>query len=161
MAHRTLNRETRLALSLLVLSLVPLACNKGRYDDQGGAGTAATPPAGTPSATAAASPTGADTSKPAGTADVAMGDRIFHGKTAGGTCFSCHGQNAKGTTLAPNLTDQEWLNSDGTQEGIARTIKEGVTKPKKFQAPMPPMGGSRLSEDQVHAVAAYVYSLSH
>ena len=34
-------------------------------------------------------------------------------------------------------------------------------KPKKFQTPMPPMGGSRLSEDQVQAVAAYVYSLSH
>ncbi|MBI4499609.1 MAG: c-type cytochrome [Gemmatimonadetes bacterium] len=168
MAQRTLSRETRFVLSLLVLSLVPLACNKGRYGDQVGGGTMSSPPAGIPSESAnpPMGDTGArakDTPKGAGatSADVAMGDKIFHGKMAGGTCFSCHGQDAKGTTLAPDLTDGQWLNTDGSREGIESVITNGVAKPKKHQAGMPPMGGAKLSPDQVQAVAAYVYSLSH
>ena len=45
---------------------------------------------------------------------VALGDSIFHGQVAGGTCTACHGQDAKGTAVAPNLTDSEWLNGDGS-----------------------------------------------
>ena len=37
----------------------------------------------------------------------------------------------------------------------------GVPKPKEHPAPMPPKGGAPLTDDQVKAVAAYVYSLSH
>lgn len=42
------------------------------------------------------------------------GDRIFHGSAVGGTCFTCHGQDAKGTQLAPELTDKQWINGDGS-----------------------------------------------
>jgi mono/diheme cytochrome c family protein len=92
---------------------------------------------------------------------VALGDSIFHGQVAGGTCTACHGQDAKGTAVAPNLTDSQWLNGDGSYEFIVNTVTNGVPKPKEHPAPMPPKGGAQLTDDQVKAVAAYVYSLSH
>jgi mono/diheme cytochrome c family protein len=92
---------------------------------------------------------------------IALGDSIFHGQVGGGTCFACHGQDAKGSSVGPNLTDSEWLNTDGSLEGIIKTIQSGVPKPKKAPAPMPPMGGASLTPEQVRAVAAYEYSLSH
>jgi mono/diheme cytochrome c family protein len=60
-----------------------------------------------------------------------------------------------------DLTDQKWLWSDGGFAGIAKTITDGVPQPKEYRSPMPPMGGSQLTDDQVKAVAAYVWSLSH
>ena len=84
---------------------------------------------------------------------------MFHGQEGGGTCYVCHGQDAKGSGVGPNLTDGEWLNTDGTLAGITKTIESGVPPPKQAPAPMPPMGGASLSPDQVKAVAAYVHSL--
>jgi len=92
---------------------------------------------------------------------IALGDSIFHGQVAGGTCTACHGQDAKGTAVAPNLTDSQWLNGDGSYDFIVNTVTNGVPKPKEHPAPMPPKGGAQLTDDQVKAVAAYVYSLSH
>ena len=92
---------------------------------------------------------------------VALGDKIFRGQEAGGTCATCHGQDAKGTPLAPDLTDSQWLNGDGSLEFIVKAVTSGVPKPKQHPAPMPPMGGASLTPEQVRAVAAYVYSLSH
>jgi mono/diheme cytochrome c family protein len=92
---------------------------------------------------------------------VALGDSVFHGQVGGGTCTACHGQDAKGTGVGPNLTDSEWLNTDGSYDGIVKIVTAGVAQPKKHPAPMPPKGGAALSDDQVKAVAAYVYSLSH
>jgi len=92
---------------------------------------------------------------------VALGDSIFHGQVAGGTCTACHGQDAKGTAIAPDLTDQQWLNGDGSYAFIVKTVTTGVPQPKQHPAPMPPKGGATLSDEQVKAVAAYVYSLSH
>jgi mono/diheme cytochrome c family protein len=92
---------------------------------------------------------------------VALGDSIFHGLVAGGTCTACHGQDAKGTAVAPDLTDSKWINGDGSYQFIVNTVTNGVPKPKEHPAPMPPMGGATLTDDQVKAVAAYEYSLSH
>ncbi len=94
-------------------------------------------------------------------AQVAEGDSIFHGQTAGGTCFTCHGQDAKGTALAPNLSDNVWIDGDGTYNYLVQRVTTGVPQPKQYPAPMPPKGGANLSDLQVKAVAAYVYSLSH
>jgi len=33
--------------------------------------------------------------------------------------------------------------------------------PKEYRSPMPPMGGAQLTPDQLSALAAYVWSLSH
>ena len=45
--------------------------------------------------------------------------------------------------------------------GIKKTITDGVPQPKQYRSPMPAMGGAQLTPDQVSAVAAYVWSLSH
>ena len=95
-------------------------------------------------------------------AQLALGESIFQGQTAGGICWTCHGSDAKGRlTVAPDLTDSLWLHSDGSYSAIIATIAAGVAKPKESSSPMPPGGGTPFSHEQLRAVAAYVYSLSH
>jgi cbb3-type cytochrome c oxidase subunit III len=91
-------------------------------------------------------------------AAVAKGDTIFH---KAGLCYACHGTNAEGA-VGPNLTDAEWLHGDGSYDMIVATVTSGVPADKaKKGIPMPPKGGSSITDDDVKAVAAYVYSLSH
>jgi len=92
---------------------------------------------------------------------VALGDRIYHGKVAGATCAGCHGASATGSPLGPDLTGKKWLWSDGSYAGIKKTSTDGVMQPKEYRSPMPPMGGARLTPDQIAALSAYVWSLSH
>jgi glucose/arabinose dehydrogenase len=92
---------------------------------------------------------------------VARGNRVYHGLDGGATCTGCHGADAKGSTLGPDLTANKWLWSNGSYGGIAATIAGGVAQPKQFRAPMPAMGGAQLSSDQVMAVSAYVWALNH
>ena len=95
-------------------------------------------------------------------AEVALGDSVFHGKVGGALCYVCHGPAGKGVNgLGPNLTDKEWVNGDGSLPFIEKVILDGVPKPKKMPAPMPPKGGGQLSDPQIKAAAAYVWSLSH
>lgn len=75
-------------------------------------------------------------------------------------CHTCHGPNRKGTTLAPDLTDSEWIHGDGSVRAIARIIRDGVPVPEQYPAPMPPFGGARLSNDDFSALVLYVYSWS-
>jgi mono/diheme cytochrome c family protein len=89
---------------------------------------------------------------------VSQGRAVFVGN---GNCQACHGANAKGTQLAPDLTDSQWLNIDGSYASIAQLVRTGVPHPKQHPAPMPPMGGVSLTSQQVCAVSAYVYSLGH
>ena len=92
---------------------------------------------------------------------VALGERIYHGQAGGAACAGCHGDSGQGSPLGPNLTGKKWLWSDGSYAGIAQTITGGVSQPKQFRSPMPPMGGAQLTPEQVSAVAAFVWSLSH
>lgn len=92
---------------------------------------------------------------------VALGARIFVGEVGSAACTGCHGADGKGTELGPNLADTKWLWSDGSVAGIAATITHGVMQPKQYRAPMPAMGGAQLSPDQVQALAAYIWGLSH
>jgi glucose/arabinose dehydrogenase/mono/diheme cytochrome c family protein len=120
----------------------------------------AKPPEGThPDAGAA---TTASPHVPAGATPemVALGDRIYHGQVGGAACAGCHGSGGAGTPLGPDLTDNKWLWSDGSYTGIAKTITDGVMQPKQYRSPMPPMGGAQLTDEQVSALAAYVWSLS-
>jgi mono/diheme cytochrome c family protein len=91
---------------------------------------------------------------------VVLGERIYHGQVGGATCTGCHGSDATGSPLGPNLTTNRWFWSDGTNAGIAATIRVGVMHPKNYRAPMPPMGGAQLTAEQVSAVADYVWALS-
>jgi glucose/arabinose dehydrogenase/mono/diheme cytochrome c family protein len=92
---------------------------------------------------------------------VALGNRIYHGQVGGAACTGCHGANGTGSPLGPDLTGKKWLWSDGSFAGILKSITEGVPKPKQYRSPMPPMGGAELTPDQIKAMAAYVWSLSH
>ena len=92
---------------------------------------------------------------------VALGERIYRGQVGGAACTGCHGDSGQGTPLGPDLLGKKWLWSDGSYAGIAKTITEGVSQPKQYRSPMPPMGGAQLTSDQVSALAAYVWSLSH
>ena len=82
-------------------------------------------------------------------------------KWAGPRARAAMAPSGKGTPLGPDLTDQKWLWSDGSYTGIAKTITDGVPQPKEYRSPMPPMGGAQLTADQVKALAAYVWSMSH
>jgi mono/diheme cytochrome c family protein len=91
-------------------------------------------------------------------AAVTLGDSLYHSK---GNCYACHGANAQGA-VGPNLTDAEWIHSDGSYDAIVKQITTGVTaEQSKTKIPMPAKGGSQITDDEVKAVAAYVYSLSH
>jgi glucose/arabinose dehydrogenase/mono/diheme cytochrome c family protein len=125
------------------------------------AGAAAKPPEGThPNAGAAAN---AKVAVPEGATQkmVALGERIYRGQVGGAACAACHGDRGQGTPLGPPLNGKKWLWSDGRFAGITKSILDGVPQPKEYRSPMPAKGGAQLTEEQVKAVAAYVWSLSH
>ena len=84
---------------------------------------------------------------PAG--DVANGKTLFMTN-----CIACHGPDGKGNQAlgAPDLTDQIWLYG-GTVDAIRTSIAKGR------QGQMPAQL-TRLGEDRVRLLAAYVLSLS-
>jgi mono/diheme cytochrome c family protein len=84
------------------------------------------------------------------------GQKIFQGK---GMCYACHGSNARGTPLAPDLTDTLWLNIDGSLQSITTLVRTGVSKPVRYPGAMPAMGGAKLSDEEIAAVAAHIKSL--
>jgi mono/diheme cytochrome c family protein len=135
-----------------------------------GACTSAATPAPTPASSASgpatkASPQGAAGQGAASITPqlIARGDSVFHGAT----CTDCHGRNAKGTPHGPDLTSGTFAQTDGSYDAIVRVITTGVPEDKitdpTFPEPMPARGGVKppLTDDQIRAVAAYVYSLSH
>ena len=119
------------------------------------------PDAGAAAAAAAVAAGDLPVAPGASKAMVVLGDRIYHGQVGGAACTGCHGSAAAGTVLGPDLTDTKWLWSDGSFAGIVKTITRGVAQPKQYRSPMPPMGGAVLTPDQVSAVAAYIWGLSH
>ena len=88
---------------------------------------------------------------------IANGDTVYHGSS----CIACHGPDAKGTAVGPDLTDATWLTGDGSIGAITKIVSEGVDEPKQFRSPMPALGGANLSDDDLKAVSAYVWSISH
>ncbi len=77
------------------------------------------------------------------------------GKSKFTACAACHGPDGKGNQAlgAPNLTDQVWLYGYG-EDAIVDAINRGHT------GTMPAQGG-RLTADQIHVLAAYVWGLSN
>ena len=91
---------------------------------------------------------------------VAEGRALFHGVAV---CAACHGQDGQGVDgLGPDLGDTTWVHSDGSLETIVEQIRTGVPSDQSTSGiAMPPMGGARLSDEQLRAVAAYVWSLRY
>jgi len=92
---------------------------------------------------------------------IALGDSLYHGLIGATSCQACHGPRGRDGAAAPALADGDWLHSDGSWEGIYKTIKSGVMAPKVFSSVMPPYGGAMMTEERTRAVAAYVYRLSN
>jgi mono/diheme cytochrome c family protein len=92
---------------------------------------------------------------------VELGNRIYQGEVGGAGCTGCHGDSGQGTPLGPPLDGKKWLWSEGSYADIKKTIRDGVSQPKQYRSPMPAMGGAQLTPDQLSAVAAYVWSISH
>ena len=140
-----MSTQTRLGLllALVTVGAAPALAQTTSQTER----TPAPAPASGPAAAAAVSPE-----------LIAQGDKIFHGA---GNCYACHGSNAEGL-VGPNLTDAEWIHSKGTLDDIVAQVLHGVPKEEsKSGIVMPPRGGGTISDDDVKAVAAYVYSLSH
>ncbi len=122
-------------------------------------------PAGAPVGAAPQPPAPVSAAAPAmpeGVTDamVQEGQQIYAGA---GICAACHGPDATGA-IGPDLTDAEWLLDDGEYEQIVARILSGVTRAEatnSLGATMPPKGGAAITNAQVSAVAAYVWTLSH
>jgi mono/diheme cytochrome c family protein len=151
MTHRSFARP---AVALLAVATF-VACSKS-------ASTTSTAP-GPATSTVAARPSNG---LPAGVtlAMVAQGDTIFHART----CARCHGADAKGATNGPDLTTSTHMHVNGSYDSFVRIITDGVPKDSIKVAthpfPMPARGGARpapMTDPEIRAVAAYVYSLSH
>lgn len=89
---------------------------------------------------------------------VNSGRQLFGGL---GLCLACHGPEGKGG-IGPDLTDGKWDHINGSYEQLVARIIKGVgTDESKTGQIMPPRGGGALTDDQVKAVAAYVWTISH
>jgi mono/diheme cytochrome c family protein len=151
--------NSSLARTILVFSAVlsSAACHRG-----GGPATASSPSAA-PQGSAAASRV--MSGLPAGVTarTIAVGDSLFHASS----CSRCHGADAKGAQNGPNLTTATHIHVNGTYDDFVRLITTGVPKDsvqdKSRRFAMQPRGGSQnpLNDEQIRAVAAYVFSLSH
>lgn len=150
----------RMVLHAAVTALAVAVITACTGSDQGTAGDTAQTGATTSAAPAPPTATGPFTEASITPQMIALGDSIFEGKAAGGICYTCHGMDAKGTPLAPDLSDATWINGDGSLDFIVETIRNGVLQPKEHPGPMPAFGQS-FSEEQLRAVASYEYSLSH
>ena len=145
--------------------VIAIAAALGACASGGGSTTAAAPApaAGAPANTAAARPSGGLPSNVTPTM-IAMGDSIFHARG----CRNCHGMDAKGAKNGPDLTSGKFLHVNGTYDDFVRIITSGIPvaefKDPTHPNPMPARGGPRptpLTDDQIRAVAGYVYSLNH
>src|SRR5262245_1432953 len=87
---------------------------------------------------------------------VTRGKGLFNGS---GLCMACHGPTGKGMT-GPDLTDSTLLHYDGSYEALIKVVTTGVDeKESKTGQIMPAKGGSAMTDEDVRAVAAYVWTL--
>ena len=162
-AHRARINPDQARLAALALATLLAACGGG---DSGGAGSADSGDAGQP-ASSEAEPASLATAElnidpsllPEGVTVemVEEGRELFFG---GGICYTCHLMDAKGGPLAPDLTDDAWLNVDGEYLSIVELIITGVAQPVEHIGAMLPRAGMVLTDEQVEALAAYAYMLS-
>ena len=77
------------------------------------------------------------------------------GRAKFAVCAGCHGADGKGNQAlgAPNLTDKIWLHGWG-EDAIVAMVNHGKTN-------VMPAHADRLSPEQIHVLAAYVWGLSN
>ena len=91
--------------------------------------------------------------------EVERGAAIYRG----GTCPVCHHWEGQGNRRGPDLTDEEWLHGDGSEEAVRKAIETGFRHGagRRFRGKyeMWPLGGMELEESDVDALTTYVWSL--
>lgn len=88
---------------------------------------------------------------------IAVGQALFRGAA---NCAGCHGAEGHGTESGPDLTDRAWLHGDGSYRMISKLVLHGVTRAESAEGkPMPMRGWAPVNDDEVRAVAAYVWSI--
>lgn len=96
-------------------------------------------------------------------ANIVLGDSLFNN----GSCQRCHGKGGVGAPNAPMLDGAKWVQlKTGSFDEIVAIITNGVPaeaiKDPSRKFPMRARGGPmNLTDPQVQAVAAYVYTLTH
>jgi len=155
--------KSSLVLPVLTVATVAIAACGG----SSGSSTTTTPapaPASSASSAPAAAARPATGGLPSGvtTAMVTMGDSLFHASS----CVRCHGPDAKGRQNGPDLTSGHFMHlPTGSYNEIVTIITNGVPadsiKDPSHRLPMRGRGGANLTDDQIKAIAAYVYKLSH
>ncbi|MEO8478634.1 MAG: c-type cytochrome [Gemmatimonadota bacterium] len=97
---------------------------------------------------------------PPDSALIAAGKLLFEGR---GLCMGCHGtagEGMLGPTTQLNAGKEKWLHHDGSLEAIIKMISTGIDAGHSVSGQvMPARGGSRLTDAQIRAVAAYVQVL--
>ena len=91
---------------------------------------------------------------------VALGKKIFHDEVAGATCAGCQGAGGIGTPVGADLTLGTWLWGDGSLQRITNITESGLPQPKQHAGTMPSLGGIASSDNDVVAVAAYVWAIA-
>ena len=81
--------------------------------------------------------------------DLTAGKEIFST-----TCFVCHAADGGGNAIGPNLTDEYWINGDGTISAIYKVIKYGGRDGRGMQS-----WSGDLSAKKMQQVASYIKSL--
>ncbi len=107
--------------------------------------------------------------EPVAVPDSVTSERVLIGSELynGGSCAACHAVGGRGVgQRAPDLSDIEWLHSEGDFDGIFQTIFWGVPEermkavtPRPFE--MHPRGGMTIDREQMKALAAYVWTVAH
>lgn len=79
-----------------------------------------------------------------------------------GLCYVCHGRRGDGLQrTGSSLRDTVWYHTDGSYRSIAERTRRGISaQASATNIPMPPRGGSEIDDDDVLAVAAYVWWIS-
>lgn len=107
--------------------------------------------------------------EPVAVPDSVTAERVLEGSELynGGSCAACHAVGGRGVgRRAPDLSDIEWLHSEGDFDGIFESIFWGVPEdrmkavtPRPFE--MHPRGGMTIDREQMKALTAYVWTVAH
>ena len=152
-------RRLQLGLTLCSTLVVLAACG----GSSASSGSQTPSPAGGGAAARNAPP--AAPAKPAAVtpANIARGDSLFNN----GSCQRCHGKGGIGGTNGPVLDGKKWvqLTTGGFDEivGIITTgvPVEKIKDPTRRNAMRARGGPMNLTDPQIQALAAYVYTLTH
>ena len=91
-------------------------------------------------------------------------EKIAQGKTLFGevNCTVCHGPAAKGLPgMTSDLTDGDWrIVEEGAYRSLVETIMSGIGADRTGGMPMPAKGGQDITDEQVQALAAYLWSVN-